>query len=114
MEYIKGGKHHWLMQRITAIVLVPFILWFVISVVSLTKMDYASARDWIGSTSVAITLISLIILSFYHAQLGLQVIVEDYVHTKSARLAILVLMKCALIFVVISAIFAVLKIALGR
>ncbi|AFX98924.1 succinate dehydrogenase, hydrophobic membrane anchor protein [Candidatus Endolissoclinum faulkneri L2] len=113
MEYVKGGAHHWLVQRITAIILVPFVLWLVISVISLTKMDYATAREWIGSTSVSITLISLIIASFYHAQLGLQVIVEDYVHSKSLRLAILLLIKFAILVVVISVIFAVLKIALG-
>jgi hypothetical protein len=65
----KEGVHHWWMQRLTALALVPLVLWFVVSLAGMGDMDHAAATAWIGSPSVAITLVLLIGATFYHAQL---------------------------------------------
>ena len=109
----KEGVHHWWMQRLTALALVPLVLWFVVSLAGMGDMNHAAATAWIGSPSVAITLVLLIGATFYHAQLGVQVVLEDYIHNEGLKLAALVLVKFASIILAVAAIFAVLKIALG-
>ncbi|WPZ35392.1 succinate dehydrogenase, hydrophobic membrane anchor protein [Thalassobaculum sp. OXR-137] len=109
----KEGAHHWWMQRLTALALVPLVLWFVVSVAGLSSLDYPAALVWIGSPSVAVTLVLLIGATFYHAQLGLQVVIEDYIHNEGLKLATLVLVKFAVIILAVASIFAVLKIAFG-
>lgn len=109
----KEGVHHWWMQRLTAVALVPLTLWFVVSVAGLAGMSHAGAVEWIGSPSVAITLVLLIVATFYHAQLGVQVVIEDYVHNEPVKLASLVALKFTAIILAVAATFAVLKIAFG-
>ncbi len=109
----KEGAHHWWMQRLTAIALVPLTLWFAVSVAGLAGMVHGAALAWIGSPSVAITLVLLIGATFYHAQLGLQVVIEDYIHNEALKITALVLVKFAMIVLAVASIFAVLKIAFG-
>ena len=109
----KEGVHHLLMQLLTGLALVPLVLWFVISVAGIAGMDHATATAWISSPAVAITLVLLITATFYHAQLGVQVVVEDYVHNEGVRLATLIAVKFAAIVLGVAAVFAVLKIAFG-
>lgn len=109
----KEGVHHWWMQRLTALALVPLVIWFVISVAGLAGMDHAAAVAWISSPAVAITLVLLIAATFYHAQLGLQVVIEDYLHNEGVKLAVLIAVKFAAIVLGVAATFAVLKIAFG-
>jgi succinate dehydrogenase / fumarate reductase, membrane anchor subunit len=109
----KEGVHHWWMQRLTGLALVPLVLWFVISVAGIAGMDHATATAWISSPAVAITLVLLITATFYHAQLGVQVVVEDYVHNEGVKLATLIAVKFAAIVLGVAAVFAVLKIAFG-
>jgi succinate dehydrogenase / fumarate reductase membrane anchor subunit len=109
----KQGVHHWWMQRLTALALIPLTLWFVASVAGMAGMDHAAAVAWIASPPVAIALVLLIGATFYHAQLGVQVVVEDYIHNEGVKLAVLVLVKFASIVLAVAAIFAVLKIAFG-
>ncbi len=109
----KSGTQHWWAQRLTAIALVPLVIWFVIAMVAATGSDYASARAFIGNPVTAVLLILLIAATFHHAQLGLQVVIEDYVHTKSAEIALLLAVKGAAIVLAVAAIFAVLSIAFG-
>lgn len=109
----KDGVHHWWMQRLTALALVPLAIWFAASVAGLAGMSHAEATAWISSPSVAITLVLLIVATFYHAQLGVQVVIEDYVHNEAIKLAGLVALKFAAIALSVAAVFAVLKIAFG-
>ena len=109
----KEGVHHLLMQLLTGLALVPLVLWFVISVAGIAGMDHATATAWISSPAVAITLVLLITATFYHAQLGVQVVVEDYVHNEGVKLATLIAVKFAAIVLGVAAVFAVLKIAFG-
>ncbi len=109
----KEGVQHWWMQRVTAIALVPLVLWFVVSVAGLAGMDHAAAQAWIGSPSVAVTLLLLIVATFYHAQLGIQVVLEDYLHNEGVKLAAVIATKFAAIILGVAGAFAVLKIAFG-
>lgn len=109
----KSGTQHWWAQRLTAIALVPLVIWFVIAMVAATGSDYASARAFIGNPVTAVLLILLIAATFHHAQLGLQVVIEDYVHTKSIEITLLLAVKGAAIVLAVAAIFAVLSIAFG-
>ncbi len=109
----KSGTQHWWAQRLTAIALVPLTIWFVIAMVAATGSDYTTARAFIGNPVTAVLLILLIAATFHHAQLGLQVVIEDYVHTKSVEIALLLAIKGAAIVLALAAIFAVLSIAFG-
>ena len=109
----KEGVHHWWMQRLTAIALVPLTLWFVASIASLAGADHAAVTAWMGSPFVAITLMILIVATFYHAQLGLQVVVEDYVGDEGVRLGVLVLIKFLSIVLSVVSLYAILKIGFG-
>lgn len=109
----KEGVHHWWMQRLTALALIPLAIWFVVSVAGLAGMSHAEALAWIGSPSVAVALLLLIAATFYHAQLGMQVVIEDYVHDEVVKLASLVAVKFIAIVLGVAAVFAVLKIAFG-
>ncbi|WP_366555604.1 succinate dehydrogenase, hydrophobic membrane anchor protein [Aquibaculum sediminis] len=89
----KDGTHHWWLQRVTALALVPLLLWFVISVIGMLGADHRSMVDWVSNPVTAALLILLIIATFYHAVLGLQVVIEDYIHDRVARMAVLLLVQ---------------------
>jgi succinate dehydrogenase / fumarate reductase membrane anchor subunit len=109
----KEGVAHWWAQRVTAVALIPLALWFVAAVAAHAGADHKTALDWLGQPFVAIVLVLLVVATFHHAQLGMQVVIEDYVHTEWARMALIVLVKFAAVALAIACIFAVLKIAFG-
>ncbi|MEQ8334984.1 succinate dehydrogenase, hydrophobic membrane anchor protein [Nisaea sp.] len=109
----KSGLHHWWMQRVTAVALIPLTLWFVASLISLAGAGHAETVAWISSPIVAVLMISLIIATFYHAALGLQVVIEDYVHHEGGKLALLLGVKLLCSLLAVAALFAVLKLAFG-
>lgn len=75
----KEGASHWWLQRLTAIALVPLCLWFAFALAMLSNASYSTVVAWLQSPIVVVFLILFIVATFYHAQLGLQVIIEDYV-----------------------------------
>ena len=107
----KGGTHHWWMQRLTAIALVPLTVWFILSLITLSGADHATAAEWLASPLPAVLMILLIVATFHHLQLGLQVIIEDYVHGEGMKLACIIGIKLASFALAVAAGFAVLKIA---
>jgi succinate dehydrogenase / fumarate reductase, membrane anchor subunit len=109
----KEGVHHFWVQRVSAVALVPLSLWFVFSVAQLAGGDYAAVRHWVSAPSVAVTLVLFLGAALYHSMLGVQVVVEDYVAHEGARIATLLLMKFIHVVVAAASIFAVLKVALG-
>ncbi len=109
----KEGTAHWWAQRLTAIALVPLILWFVISLLSMIGADHAAVKAWLGQPLPAVLAVLLIVATFHHAQLGLQVVIEDYVHNEGAKLTLIVLIKFAAVALAALAVFAVLKLAFG-
>ncbi len=109
----KDGVHHWWIQRVTAVALIPLTIWFAFSIASYAGADYATVRAWIGSPLPAVLLILLIAMTFHHAQLGMQVVIEDYVSAKGVQLAALLLVKFLAALLALVGIFAVLRIAFG-
>jgi succinate dehydrogenase / fumarate reductase membrane anchor subunit len=106
------GLHHWMAQRISAILLIPLIYWLCWSVIGLVHADQAAFVMWLAKPWNTILMIMTIITMFYHAALGCQVIVEDYIHTEWFKLAKLVSMKIVLFTTCLACIYAVLKVAL--
>src|ERR671931_325162 len=91
----KEGVQRWWWQRVSAIALIPLSLWFVAELVFLTDVDRATAIRWLGSP-VTLGLMSLFLIALvYHAVLGLQVVIEDYIHAKPAKLVLLLLVQFA-------------------
>lgn len=109
----KSGVHHWWHQRTSAIALVPLSLWFVNAVLGHMQGSHAETLAWIGSPFITVMLVALILAMFYHAKLGLQVVIEDYVHHEIVKLGLLTLMKLTLAFGALLGVVAVLKIAFG-
>jgi len=109
----KEGVSHWWTQRVTAVALVPLTLWFVVALLSVAGADYETVVAWIARPFNAVLLIALLISMFYHAILGLQVIIEDYVHHEGTKVASLLVMKFLLVLLGGSAVLAVLRIAAG-
>lgn len=106
------GLHHWIMQRITAILLLPLIYWMAWSAIGLAHADYATVVAWLSQPCNTILMILSIVALFYHAALGCQVIIEDYLHTEWFKIAKLVSMKIVLFAGCVACIYAVLKVAL--
>jgi succinate dehydrogenase / fumarate reductase membrane anchor subunit len=109
----KAGVHHWWAQRITAIALIPLVAWFAVSLVALSGADYELVRGWIGSPIVMVLLILTIGVGLHHAQLGLQVVIEDYVHSDGWKLALIVALRFIAVFFGLAAIVAILSIGYG-
>ena len=107
----KEGVEHWWMQRLTAIALLPLTLWFVFSIALLAGADGAQAQAWVAFPMNAIMLSVWVVALFHHSQLGLQVVLEDYVHHEGLKIASLILIKFTHFVAGAAAIFAILKIA---
>ena len=108
----KSGVDHWWVQRVTAAALVALGIWFVILVLGLLHADYASARAAVARPWNALLLIAFVLTMFWHAVLGLQVVIEDYVHTRWKEVALLVTMKFLAVMGALASVLAVLRIAL--
>lgn len=109
----KEGVQHWWQQRLTAVALVPLSVWFVVSLLALPSLDHATVRAWMGQSWTALLLILLVLVAAWHSQLGLRVIVEDYVPAPGARTVTLVLLYFLHTLLAAAGVFAVLRVALG-
>ena len=108
----KEGVHHWWMQRLTAIALLPLGIWFAASVVLLEGASYKRVTAWIGDPVVAILLLLTLGTLFLHLKLGLQVVIEDYIHSKLTKVSCLVANTFLNIILGLVCVFSVLKVAL--
>jgi len=109
----KEGVEHWWLQRITAVALVPLSLWFVIAIIRLVGADSDGVRDWVGNPLAATMLVLLLIATFYHAALGLQVVIEDYIHAELTKLALVVIVRLGCFALAVAGMFAVLSMAVA-
>jgi succinate dehydrogenase / fumarate reductase membrane anchor subunit len=108
----KEGVHHWWVQRVTSVALIPLAISFVVSLVSLPSLDYVTVYSWVHQSWTAVLLVLFIGLACWHSKLGLQVIFEDYVHG-GAKTILLILSTFAHTLIAAASIFAVLKVAFG-
>ncbi len=110
----KAGTAHWWMQRVTAIALLALGLWFVVSIRSLDHYDEADFVAWVADPVNAVMLLLLIFTIAWHSMLGLQVVIEDYVHGPTPKVVLLLISKFAHVFLGVAGVFAILKVALGE
>ncbi len=89
----RSGSKHWWAQRLTAIALVPLTLWFIWSALRLTNASQSDIADWLSSPVRMALMLALIFATFQHLQLGLQVVIEDYVPQEGIKLAAVLAVK---------------------
>lgn len=107
----KSGVEHWWAERVSALALIPLTLWLVASLIAHSRIsDYIGFLTWLRNPGVTIAMVLLLIASFHHTALGLQVIVEDYVHS-DLKYAVVVAVRLFCFALATAGIIAVLKIA---
>jgi succinate dehydrogenase / fumarate reductase membrane anchor subunit len=109
----KEGVHHWWAQRLTSVALVPLGVWFVVSLLSLPSLDHATVTAWMGQLWTAVFLILLVLAGAWHSQLGVRVVVEDYVHGSGAKALTLALVTFFHVIVAVAGVLAILRVAWG-
>ncbi|TCM21416.1 succinate dehydrogenase / fumarate reductase membrane anchor subunit [Novosphingobium sp. PhB165] len=109
----KTGVHHWLLQRFTAIGNLLTGIFLAVSLVLLPDLSYASVAEWLARPVPAVAMILLVVTTFWHARLGLQVLVEDYVHEHANKFACIVALNLAACGGIAFGVFCVIRLALG-
>lgn len=107
-----AGSHHWWAQRLTALALVPLTLWFIFSVIHLTGASHQAVIDWLSSPLTLGLMLALIVATFHHLQLGVQVVIEDYVHEERYKTAAVLAVRGLCVLLALICIVSVLKIGL--
>ncbi len=106
------GVNHWIAQRLTAVLLIPLQIWLACSIVHLVDADYAGFVAWLSQPWNTVLMILTVFTLFYHAILGCQVVIEDYIHNEAFKLFKLYGMKVVLITVGVVCVYSILKVAL--
>lgn len=106
----RRGSEDWWRQRVTAVALAPLSLWLAVYLAHLPQVSFAQAVEWIRLPWNTILLLSFILLSLYHAMLGLQVVIEDYVHNDWMKIIGMLGVKLVTAFLALSTVFSVLRI----
>ena len=109
----KEGSGHWWTQRVTSVALLLLTLWFVVAVLRLPDFAHTTLVAWIGSPVNTVLLLLLTIAGVYHSQLGVQVVIEDYVHAEAPKLALLILVKLLALTLALGGTLAVLRLSFG-
>ena len=109
----QAGAHHWWLERLTSVSTFLLFVWFIVSLLRLPDLGYRTVSEWLSAPFAAVPMLLLIVSTFWHLKLGLQVVIEDYVHDEGNKLFAIVLLNFAVVFGAAVALFSVLKIALG-
>jgi len=109
----KEGLHHWSMQRLTAIANVVLVTWFLISAMTLAGASYEETKAWMSTPMTTCLMLLLVASAFYHAKLGVQVVIEDYVHHGGIKIAALTAPTLVSIALGVACAVAVLKTSLA-
>ncbi len=107
------GAHHWLVQRFTAVGNFVLMIWLLASIVLLPDLGYATVSGWLAKPVPATAMVLLVISLFWHARMGLQVLIEDYIHNSGTKFGVLTLLNLAVIGGGAFAVFSVVRLALG-
>ena len=109
----KEGAGHWWHERLSSIATLVLFVWFGVSLLRLPSLDYGVVAEWLSSTINASAMLLLVLSTFWHIKLGMQVIIEDYVHEEGNKLFLLILVNFAVAVAVVVASVALLKLAVG-
>ena len=109
----KEGVHQWWLQRLTSVALVPLAVWFVVSLLTLPVLDHAAVVAWMRQSWTALLLVLFVLVACRHSQLGVRVVIEDYVHAVGLKTLTLVLVTFAHVLLAAAGVLAVLKVASG-
>ena len=109
----KSGTHHFIIQRVTAVALIPLVVWAIWLALTLLHADYAQARALLHQPANALLLTAFVIASFWHAQLGVQVVIEDYVHTRWLEVVSQLAIRFVCVLGALASVLAIVRIALG-
>ena len=104
------GFSHWWWQRLSAVALIPLSVWFIWSILGLIGAEYDVALTWLQSPLQASLLLLFVLVSLFHGQTGIQVVVEDYVHTGWLSMTILLLVKGASLLLAAIALICILRV----
>lgn len=108
----KSGVNHWWVQRVTGVALVPLSLWFICAALRLIGASHEAVLAWIGGPVPVVLFIALVLATFYHLALGLQVVIEDYVPGELARMTTLLVIKGAIVLLTLACLVSILKLGL--
>ena len=108
-----AGAHHWLTHRLTAISNLILMSWFIVSLLLLGDYSYANVVQWLAKPVSAVAMMLLSASLFWHAQMGLTVLIEDYVHSSGTKFGALTLLNLAAVGGAVFAIFSVATLAFG-
>jgi len=108
----KSGSHHWLAQRVSALALIVLSLWLVANLLGLVFTPFGNYVFWLKQPINAVGLILFFAASFYHSVLGLQTIIEDYIHRPCVRWPVLWLVQGLSLLLAVGSIYAVIYVAL--
>lgn len=107
------GAHHWWMQRVTALALIPLTLYFMTAAVALSGKPRSAVVEWLNCPISAVLMILFLFSAFYHAALGVQVVLEDYISSKMWRKVMIIKAQFLCIALGTACIYAVLRISFG-
>ena len=108
-----SGAHHWLVQRFSAIGNLVLGLWLIISLVTLPDYEFKTVREWISGGIPATAMALLVVSAFWHARLGMQVVIEDYVHEHANKFACMALLNLSVFAGAAFGLFSIVRLALG-
>lgn len=109
----RAGTGHFWLQRLTAVANIPLVLFFLGFLISLNGADYVTVRSAVANPFVALMFLLLLVSGLYHMRLGMQTIIEDYIHDEGGKLALLILNTFFSIVVGVASIYAIIKLAFG-
>ena len=109
----RSGAHHWWLERLTSVSTLLLFVWLLVSLLRLPDLGHGTVTEWLGSPIAAVPMLLLIVSTFWHLKMGLQVIIEDYVHEEGMKLFSVTLLNFFAIGAAALAFFSVLKIAFG-
>ena len=109
----REGVHHWVALRVTSVALVPLTIWFLWAALGTLALGYADARSFVAQPLNAVLLAAFVVCAFHHAHLGMQVVIEDYVHVRWLEIGLLVAVKFVCWLAAAAGLLAIVRIALG-
>ena len=109
----KEGVSHWWWQRLTAVALVPLVLWFIWSLIAAESLTFPTVHAWLADPAHALGMILLVSVLALHSQLGIQVVIEDYVQHHALKVLALVASSFAHVLIGVAGILSVLLVAFG-